>query len=235
MKKRIIFFIFAFLVLGLLFDLNVVSASSKIKLSKSSITITEGQTKKIKVKNNKKKLKVKWKSKNKKIATVSKKGVITAKKAGKTKIIAKIGKKNYICKVKVVAKKKPIEEKKPERPQISVDVIDKAPYKGRYVNYSGNSKTFVIDDIKVQAAYDEKTGTYFVWLVVAGERDGASSISESMKVGWKLMNQEGAVIDSGYIATPEIAGGERFANVEEQVASYLSPGAYSISFYIYRE
>ena len=57
---------------------------------------------------------MKWSSKNKKIATVSKKGKITAKKAGKTKVICKVtykkGKKKVTKKlsvtVKVTAKKK---------------------------------------------------------------------------------------------------------------------------------
>ena len=68
----------------------------------------------MKLKNKPKKATVKWSSKNKKIATVSKKGKITAKKAGKTKVICKVtykkGKKKVTKKlsvtVKVTAKKK---------------------------------------------------------------------------------------------------------------------------------
>lgn len=51
------------------------------------------------LKNTKKK--PKWKSKNKKIATVSKKGVITAVRVGKTTVYAKVGKKKYNCKVEI--------------------------------------------------------------------------------------------------------------------------------------
>lgn len=46
--------------------------------------------------------KVTWSSSNKKVATVSRKGKITAKGPGNCKIYAKIGKKKYICTVKVI-------------------------------------------------------------------------------------------------------------------------------------
>ncbi len=69
------------------------------KLSKKSATIYVEQTLKLKVKNNS--LPVTWKTSNKKIATVSKKGVVTAKKAGKVKITAKFGSKKLVCKITV--------------------------------------------------------------------------------------------------------------------------------------
>lgn len=43
--------------------------------------------------------KYKWKSSNKKVATVSSKGIVTAKKKGKTTITAKKGKTTYKCKL----------------------------------------------------------------------------------------------------------------------------------------
>ena len=66
---------------------------------------------------------VTWKSSNKKVATVTKKGKVKGKKAGKTYIIAKVGKKKYKCRV-IVKKKsvkpiqttKPVETTKPEQP-----------------------------------------------------------------------------------------------------------------------
>ena len=45
---------------------------------------------------------VKWSSSNRKVATVSRKGVVKAKKKGKAKITAKVGKKKLTCRVKVV-------------------------------------------------------------------------------------------------------------------------------------
>ena len=79
------------------------NVSAAAKLNKKKITISVGQTVKLKVKKNSKK--VKWKSSNKKIVTVSKKGKIKGKKAGKATVTAKIGKKKLKCKVTVVAKK----------------------------------------------------------------------------------------------------------------------------------
>lgn len=52
------------------------------------------------------KKKANWTSTNKKIATVTQKGKVTAKSTGTTKIIAKIAKKKYSCTVKVTASDK---------------------------------------------------------------------------------------------------------------------------------
>lgn len=77
-------------------------AAAKVKLNKKKLTMTVGQ--KYQLKLNGTKEKVKWSSSDKKIATVSKKGLIKAKKAGKVKITAKVGKKTYTCKITVKAK-----------------------------------------------------------------------------------------------------------------------------------
>lgn len=79
-------------------------AKAKVKLNKKKLVLTVGKKAKLKVKGPKKK--VKWSSSKKKIATVTKKGVVKAKKKGTAKIVAKIGKKKYTCKVVVKAKKK---------------------------------------------------------------------------------------------------------------------------------
>ncbi len=63
------------------------------------MTLSVGKTAKLKVKNYKGT--VKWSSNKKKTATVSKKGVVTAKKKGTAVITAKAGKKKLKCKVTV--------------------------------------------------------------------------------------------------------------------------------------
>lgn len=77
------------------------AATKKVpKLSATSKALTTGKTFTLKVKNAGK-AKVKWTSSNKKVATVSKAGKVTAKKAGTATITAKVGKKKLTCKVTV--------------------------------------------------------------------------------------------------------------------------------------
>lgn len=87
-------------------------AKAKVKLNKKKLVLTVGKKAKLKVKGTKKK--VKWSSSKKKTATVTKKGVVKAKKKGTAKIVAKIGKKKYTCKVVVKAKKKAKVTSKPK-------------------------------------------------------------------------------------------------------------------------
>lgn len=77
------------------------TVNAAIKLNTKSKTLNVGQSTTLKVKGTKKK--VKWSSSNKKVATVTQKGKVTAKKAGTAKIKAKIGKQTLKCKIKVKA------------------------------------------------------------------------------------------------------------------------------------
>lgn len=95
MKKICITLLFAF---SILFATINVSAAS-IKIAPTSVNMLKGETKKLSIKGTKKK--AKWSSKNKKVATVSAKGVVTAKRKGTTTIYAKIGNKKYSRKVHV--------------------------------------------------------------------------------------------------------------------------------------
>lgn len=100
MKKKSIHIIISVLVLVLLSQASVFS-KSKIRLNHRSLKMSVGQTKVLKVINKPRGKKVKWCSKNKYIATVTKKGRVKAKKVGKTTIIATIKKKKYKCRVVV--------------------------------------------------------------------------------------------------------------------------------------
>lgn len=85
-----------------------VSAKGKIKLNKKKVTVRVGQKVKLKLKNAKKK--VQWKSSRKKVASVTAKGVVKAKKKGTAKITAKCGGRKYTCRVTVKAKNESIVE-----------------------------------------------------------------------------------------------------------------------------
>ena len=93
-------------------NLTGVNAKTVTKLSSKKIVLQVGKTKKLKVKNKPAGVKVVWKSSKKKVATVSKKGKVKAKKPGKTTITAKVGKKKYKCKV-IVKRKNSIKVTKP--------------------------------------------------------------------------------------------------------------------------
>lgn len=87
-----------------------VDAKSKVKLNITKATLSIGCSINLKLLNNKKK--VTWKSSNKKVASVTKKGKVKAKKKGKVKIIARVGKKKYTCKVTVGSASKKSASKK---------------------------------------------------------------------------------------------------------------------------
>ena len=101
-KKVIAFLLVVVLTITLIPTLQA-SAASKMKLNKTKVTMYVGKTIKLKVKNKQNK-KVKWSSTNKKVAKVTQKGKVTAKKKGKATIIAKVGNKKLKC--KIVVKKK---------------------------------------------------------------------------------------------------------------------------------
>ena len=78
----------------------VEAKAATVKLNMTKKTMVIGSTYKLKVKNTKKT--VKWTSSDKKVATVSSTGKVTAKKAGTTIITAKVGKKKLKCTITVV-------------------------------------------------------------------------------------------------------------------------------------
>lgn len=89
LAKSAAFVIMASIVVGAIGGNSAVSKAAKVKLSRTKATLEVGDSVKLKVKNYKGK--VKWSSSKKKVASVSKKGVVTAKKKGKAVITAKAG------------------------------------------------------------------------------------------------------------------------------------------------
>lgn len=86
----------------LLGPVNTSAKTKPLRLNKTKVSITTGTKVQLKLSGTKKK--VKWSVKNKKIATVSKKGLVKGKKKGTTFVYAKVsGKKKLRCKVIVKA------------------------------------------------------------------------------------------------------------------------------------
>lgn len=80
----------------------VTAEAATVKLNQTSATLYENDSLQLKVEGTKKK--VTWKTSDKAVATVNSKGLVTAVKAGKATIAAKVGKKSYKCSIVVNAR-----------------------------------------------------------------------------------------------------------------------------------
>ncbi len=145
-KKRFVFL----LALCLLCMMSVLPAAAKSKpapkklfLNREKIQLYVGESKKMAVQKAKPanaSIKVTWKSKNKRIANVSERGMITAKKPGRT-IITAVSKKNPSIKaaVKVTVKKSPAKKEKKDIPVRIYDLPRKAGHLwGAYAQSCGS-------------------------------------------------------------------------------------------------
>ena len=93
-----------------------VEAKAAPRLNYKKVTLVQGKKKRLKVRNlsRRRRRKVKWYSTRKSVATVNRKGVVKAKRKGKAYIVAKVGRKKYLC--KVIVKKKVRRKKKSKKP-----------------------------------------------------------------------------------------------------------------------
>lgn len=96
-----------------------VEAKAAPRLNYKKVTLVQGKKKRLKVRNLSRRRKVKWYSTKKSVATVNKKGVVKAKKKGKTYIVAKVGKKKYRC--KVIVKKRVSKKKKKSNKKVKIN------------------------------------------------------------------------------------------------------------------
>ena len=105
--KKLLAFVLAFAMIITIYQPSAAyAATKKIRLNAKTMTLQVGQKKTLKVKNAGKKAKLKWSSNKKSIATVSKKGVVKAVKAGNAVVTCKVTTKNgkttkLTCKVAV--------------------------------------------------------------------------------------------------------------------------------------
>lgn len=86
---------------GYIFYSGKTDAAGKTKINYTSLLLKKAEKKSLKITGTKKK--VSWKSSNKKIVTVNKKGQVTAKGTGAATVTATVNKKKYRCKVEVIA------------------------------------------------------------------------------------------------------------------------------------
>ncbi len=234
-KKIIVLTLCMALVVGS-FQMNVMAKRTpKPKLNKKNITIMMGKTSRLKLKNNKKK--VKWRSLNKKIVTVTKKGLVKGKSEGKTTIVAKVGKKKYKCKVRVRDPKKVYINLDYDKKREYIYTVDElqwvnnvltkvsnvhAEYLVFDMSYSmeknENGRYNVIVNYTIKRTYDyagKNAGTEFSFLIDIyreGEKGGPSR----------------AIVGSAYCKTNEVYQGQTI--IED-----LGPGQYNIGISSYGE
>lgn len=103
-----------------------VQAASTVKLNKTKVTLIKGQSVTLKITGTSKK--VTWSTSNKKVATVTSKGKVTAAGKGSATITAKVNGKKYNCKVTV------------ETPAISKTSVSVQRYRTCTLKMSGTSQ-----------------------------------------------------------------------------------------------
>ena len=164
LRKFMILILFALLMTS---GLNV--SAAKIKLSSTKLYMGVTATRTLKVKGTEDK--VKWSSSKKSVATVDSKGKVTARKAGKATITAKVGNKSYACKVEVV--KPVLKQKKITMKVDDTGIIELKRY-CENVKWSSSNEQIV----KIEDDYED-------WIFVKGIKEGSATITA--KVGKKKL------------------------------------------------
>ena len=98
-KRRISIILLIVLLVVSIIPTQSISAAEKTKLNVSKASIVKGQSIQLRVQGTVNK--VVWKTSDKKIVTVSKKGKVRAKSSGKAIITAEVGNKSLKCKITV--------------------------------------------------------------------------------------------------------------------------------------
>lgn len=220
-KKRIAILIALVLMIGGIQFTSTQSLAAKVKLNKKSISLQVGKTYKLKVKGTKKK--AKWSSNKKKVATVSKKGVVKGKKAGKAKITAKVGKKKYVCKVTVKKTSGKTSTKQPS-------TTTATPTPPVVKNPTSSNVTSVSTDVLAENVAINLTKTSDGVLIRATNNN--NQWIDSLYVNYNLKTLEGASIETGNLGFPYLAPGascERYIYLLSESAASLDIGKTVIS------
>lgn len=110
-KKRMQTGIVLMLVMALVCAVVVPIQAASLKISKTSLNMAVGQSRRLTVNTNRQ---VKWKSSKPAVASVNKKGTVTAKKRDSATVTATVGKKKLRCRITVKAAAQTAQtEKKP--------------------------------------------------------------------------------------------------------------------------
>lgn len=161
-----------------------------ISLNYKKLTLRAGQEKRLKVRGTSQS--VRWSSSNKKVAAVSKKGVVKAKKKGKTVITAKIGKRKRKVRITVKAKKEVFSKDTP-------NVTKQPDETGKPVGTENPSLTPLPSEMPTAEPNPTKKPE---------DSNGDSGISENEKIPEKLQeipenyymeaNRQGSLVELNY-------------------------------------
>ena len=145
------------------------------QISKKSVSVSVGKTTALKV--NGTKQKVKWSSNNKKIATVSGKGVVKGVKKGTATITAKVSNKKYTCKVTVKEKEIPVTEVRLNKESTTLEIGDTTKLEAMVSPGNATDRTIAWSSSKTAVATvnsqgvvtAKSVGTAYIYAKAGGE------------------------------------------------------------------
>lgn len=126
-KKPVVVIAVILLGIAAVLSQNAIWAKQKVKISQSKLSMTTGDSQKLKLNGvgKKNQAKISWKTSDSGVASVTPKGKVTAKSAGKAVITARFKKKNYRCTVQVAEKQ--AENQNPDADDASKPDTDVTP------------------------------------------------------------------------------------------------------------
>lgn len=156
-QRAVAFMASLFVFAGVFFmgDTKEVKAA-EVALSEKAVTMAPATTKTLKL-NGAVAKKVKWSSNNKKVATVNKKGKVTARTKGTAKIKAAYNKKKYTCTVNVVYMTGTTSDGMRYK-----DAKGSFGHSGRWYKKNVNGKTYYYTSTDGSAIYFKATGSKYV-------------------------------------------------------------------------
>ena len=182
--------------------------AKKVRLNRTKLSMVVSQKYKLKLIGTKKN--VKWTSGRKKVASVTKKGVVRAKAVGKTKITAKAGKKKNVCKVTVSANAPVNPTAKPKQSPAPTSTPA-----------TSNIKTIATTETasNIVTAVEIIPNSDYIIINVTNTNKKPVSM---YKINYQFCNAEGTIVKTGNKSGYAIGAGDSQVLVEYLGATYTS-------------
>ncbi|MCC8051025.1 MAG: Ig-like domain-containing protein [Clostridiales bacterium] len=193
------------------------TAVTSLVLSSSTLTLEDGDSSTLSATispSNATNQTVTWTSSDPSIATVNASGRVTAISCGTATITAQVGNKTATCEVTVYV---PVNISLPEVP---VSIC-------KYSSSLRLQKMCKVTDVWYEVS---KSGSqYYYKIYISGEKlydSSGSSISSSCPIGYKIYDENDAVVKSGTISSTAVCVGEKFSG--SYTNGYLDAGDYTL-------